>query len=325
VKAVIQRRYGGIDQLELAEVPRPVPARGEVLVRVRAAAVDRGTVHLMTGLPKLVRLAMGLRGPRQQTPGLDLAGIVEEVGPGVEGFAVGDEVVGAGRCARAELAVTAAGRLAHKPASLAFEQAAAIPVSGVTALQGLRDVGRMTAGQSVLVIGASGGVGTFAVQLAKAFGGVVTGVASAAKLDLVRDLGADRVVDYASGDLIDLTRDAAPFDLVLDINGNRPVRELRQLLTPRGTLVIVGGEGGGSILGGLERQLGAAALSPFVRHRLAFFVAKDNGADVQTLVDLVEQGKLHPAVERTFPLVEAGKALAHLQDGHVRGKVVVLP
>jgi NADPH:quinone reductase-like Zn-dependent oxidoreductase len=325
MRAIVQRRYGGVHQLELHDLPTPAPAEGEVLIRVRAAAVDRGTAHMMTGLPLVARAVLGLRGPRQQTPGLDLAGVVEQVGPGVTTFAPGDEVAGTGRGSLAELAIARVDRIARKPRSVSFEEAAAVPVSGVTALQGLRDVGGIETGQNVLVIGASGGVGHYAVQLAKEFGAHVTGVASATKLDLVRDLGADETLDYRAGDLVEQARGIGPFDLVLDINGNRRVRDLRNLLTERGALVIVGGEGGGRFLGGLERQLGATLLSPLVRHRLATYVAKDNGADVATLLDLVERGSLRPVVDRTYPLAEAAKAIGHLQDGHVRGKVVVTP
>lgn len=325
MKAIVQQRYGGVDQLQLRDLPAPTPGKGEVLVRVHAAAVDRGTAHMMTGLPLVARVALGLRGPRRQTPGLDLAGVVEQVGPGVADFALGDEVAGVGRGSLAELAVAPTSRLARKPSSVSFEEAAAVPVSGVTALQGLRDVGRVEAGQKLLVVGASGGVGHYAVQLAKEFGAHVTGVASATKLDLVRDLGADETLDYRAGDLVEQARAIGPFDLVLDINGNRRVRDLRNLLTERGALVIVGGEGGGRFLGGLERQLGATLFSPLVRHRLAMVVAKDNGADVATLLDLVERGSLRPVVDRTYPLAEAAKAIGHLQDGHVRGKVVVTP
>lgn len=326
MRGIVQQRYGGVEQLELRDdLATPVPGAGEVLVRVRAAAVDRGTVHLMTGLPLLARLVIGFRGPRQQTPGLDVAGVVEAVGPGVTDFAVGDEVVGTGRGALAELAVARADRITRRPEGVPFEHAASLPVSGVTALKGLRDVGRLEAGQHVLVVGASGGVGSHAVQIAKAMGAKVTGVAGPTKLDLVRDLGADHVIDHTAGALTDTARDLAPFDLVLDINGNRRIRDLRSLLTPQGTLVIAGGEGGGRLLGGLERNLGAALLSPFVRHRLTFYVAKDNGADVRALLDLVEAGSLRPTVERIFSLADAAKAVAHVADGHVRGKVVVTP
>lgn len=320
MKAVVQERYGNVETWRLRELPVPAPERGEVLVRVRAAGVDRGTWHLMTGRPLLMRLALGMRGPRVPTPGRDLAGVVEAVGEGVTRFAVGDEVLGTTSLGSfAELARVREDRLVPKPPALSFEEAAALPVSGLTALHGLRDAGRLQPGQSVLVIGASGGVGSYAVQLAKALGAEVTGVCGPTKLDLVRALGADHVVDYTKDDLDGTRR----YDLVLDIAGNRPVSRLRRLLTPRGTLVIVGGEGGGPVLGGLERQLGAVALSPFVRHRLAMFVSKENATDLATLADFVEQGSLRPAVDRTFPLESADKAMAHLESGHARGKVVV--
>jgi NADPH:quinone reductase-like Zn-dependent oxidoreductase len=326
MRAIVQQRYGGVDQLELRDdVPTPAPGKGEVLVRVRAAAIDRGTEHLMTGEPLLVRVALGFRGPRQQTPGYGLAGVVEQVGPEVADFARGDEVVGVGRGSLAEFAVAETGRITRKPEGLSFEQAASLTVSGATALQGLRDIGRVRAGQHVLVVGASGGVGSHAVQIAKAMGARVTGVAGPTNLDFVRGLGADHVVDYLAGPLSETTRDLAPFDVVLDINGNRRISDLRRLLTPSGMLVIVGGEGGGRVLRGLERQLGAILLSPFVSHRLAMVVARDTSADLRALLDLVEAGTLRPVVDRVFPLADTAKAMSHLADGHVRGKVVVTP
>lgn len=320
MKAVIQEGYGGADTLELREVPVPSPRRGEVLVRVRAAGIDRGTWHLMAGLPLVMRLGFGLRGPRQPTPGRDLAGIVEAVGEGVTRFAKGDAVYGTGHGSLAEFARAREDRLAAKPVSLSFEQAAAVPVSALTALQALRNAGRVEPGQSVLVIGASGGVGTYAVQLAKAFGAEVTGVCSTTKVDLVRSLGADHVIDYTRSDLDD---DARQYDLVLDIAGNRPVSRLRRLLTPTGTLVIVGGEGGDRWTGGMQRQLGAVALSPLVRHRLAMMLSRENSADLVTLADLADQGAFRPAIDRTFTLDSAAKAMHHLEAGHARGKVVV--
>lgn len=320
MKAVIQESYGGADTLELREVPVPSPRRGEVLVRVRAAGIDRGTWHLMAGLPLVMRLGFGLRGPRQPTPGRDLAGIVEAVGEGVTRFAKGDAVYGTGHGSLAEFARAREDRLAAKPVSLSFEQAAAVPVSALTALQALRNAGRVEPGQSVLVIGASGGVGTYAVQLAKAFGAEVTGVCSTTKVDLVRSLGADHVIDYTRSDLDD---DARQYDLVLDIAGNRPVARLRRLLTPTGTLVIVGGEGGDRWTGGMQRQLGAVALSPLVRHRLAMMLSRENSADLVTLADLADQGAFRPAIDRTFTLDSAAKAMHHLEAGHARGKVVV--
>lgn len=320
MKAVIQESYGGADTLELREVPVPSPRRGEVLVRVRAAGIDRGTWHLMAGLPLVMRLGFGLRGPRQPTPGRDLAGIVEAVGEGVTRFAKGDAVYGTGHGSLAEFARAREDRLAAKPVSLSFEQAAAVPVSALTALQALRNAGRVAPGQTVLVIGASGGVGTYAVQLAKAFGAEVTGVCSTTKVDLVRSLGADHVIDYTRSDLDD---DARQYDLVLDIAGNRPVARLRRLLTPTGTLVIVGGEGGDRWTGGMQRQLGAVALSPLVRHRLAMLLSRENSADLVTLADLADQGAFRPAIDRTFTLDSAAKAMHHLEAGHARGKVVV--
>jgi NADPH:quinone reductase-like Zn-dependent oxidoreductase len=321
MKAVVQSRYGTAETWRVGEVPAPTPGPREVLVRVRAAGIDRGTWHLMTGLPLLLRLGFGLRGPRVPVPGRDLAGVVEAVGPEVSRFAVGDEVFGTtGRGSFAELACAHEDKLARKPAVLSFEEAAAVPVSAVTALQGLRDVGRLRAGQQVMVIGASGGVGSYAVQLAKAFGAEVTAVCSGAKADLALALGADHVLDYTRSPIDESGR---RFDLVLDIGGNRPVSRLRRLLTETGTLVIVGGEGGDRWLGGLHRQLAAAARSPFVRHRLAMFVAKENAADLEELAELATRGALRPALERTFPLEEAARAMAHLESGRVRGKVAV--
>ncbi|MGZ4484041.1 MAG: NAD(P)-dependent alcohol dehydrogenase [Nocardioidaceae bacterium] len=320
MKAFVQDRYGGPDTLELREVPAPAPGRGEVLVRVRAVGIDRGTWHLMHGLPLLVRLGLGFRGPRQPTPGRALAGVVEAVGEGVTRFAVGDEVFGTGSGSLAALVVSSEGRLARKPGSLTFAEAAAVPISAQTALQGLRNIGRVEAGQAVLVIGASGGVGSYAVQLAKAFGAEVTAVCSTGKADLVRSLGADHVIDYTRSDIAEGGR---RYDLVLDIAGSRHVAELRRVLTDRGTLVIVGGEGGGRVFGGLERQLGAAVLSPFVRHRLTMFVASENGADLETLTALVDRGAVRPAVDQVFSFESAADAIRRFESGQARGKVVV--
>ncbi|MGZ4428477.1 MAG: NAD(P)-dependent alcohol dehydrogenase [Nocardioidaceae bacterium] len=320
MKAFVQDRYGGPDTLELREVPAPAPGRGEVLVRVRAVGIDRGTWHLMHGLPLLVRLGLGFRGPRQPTPGRALAGVVEAVGEGVTRFAVGDEVFGTASGSLAALVVASEGRLARKPGSLTFAEAAAVPISAQTALQGLRNIGRVEAGQAVLVIGASGGVGSYAVQLAKAFGAEVTAVCSTGKADLVRSLGADHVIDYTRSDIAEGGR---RYDLVLDIAGSRHVAELRRVLTDRGTLVIVGGEGGGRVFGGLERQLGAAVLSPFVRHRLTMFVASENGADLETLTALVDRGAVRPAVDQVFSFESAADAIRRFESGQARGKVVV--
>ena len=321
MKAVVQSGYGTADTWRIDEVPAPTPAAREVLVRVRAAGIDRGTWHLMTGLPLLLRLGFGLRGPRVPVPGRDLAGVVEAVGSEVSRFTVGDEVFGTtGRGSFAELACAREDKLALKPAVLSFEAAAAVPVSAVTALQGLRDIGRLRPGQQVMVIGASGGVGSYAVQLAKAFGAEVTGVCSGAKADFVTALGADHVLDYTRSRIDETGR---RYDLVLDIGGIRPVSQLRKVLTETGALVIVGGEGGDRWLGGFHRGLAAAARSPFLRHRLAMFVAKENAADLEELAELATRGAFRPAVDRAFPLEEAAQAMAHLESGRVRGKVVV--
>lgn len=321
MKAITQDTYGSADVLELRDVERPEVGAGEVLVRVRAAGVDRGVWHLMTGLPYPVRLAgYGLRAPKNPVPGMDVAGVVEAVGDRVTRFRPGDEVFGIGKGTFAELARADESKLAPKPSNLTFEQAAAVAISGLTALQGLRDHARVRPGQHVLVIGASGGVGSYAVQLAKVFGAEVTGVASTAKADLVRSLGADHVIDYTREDFADGTR---RYDVVLDIGGNSSLSRLRRALTPTGTLVIAGGEGGGRWLGGTDRLLRAMALSPFVGQRLTTFVSKEAGEDILVLAELVEAGKVTPAVDRTYPLGEAPEAVRYVEQGRARGKVVV--
>lgn len=321
MRAIVQRAYGGPDTLVPGRLERPTIGPDEVLVDVRAAGLDRGTWHLMTGVPYAARLAFGLRRPKNPVPGIDLAGVVRAVGSSVTRFRPGDEVYGVGKGSFAEFAAARAAKLARKPANLTFEQAAAVPVSGLTAQQGLLEVGRLEAGQRVLVTGASGGVGTFAVQIAVAHGAVVTGVCSTAKVDLVRSLGADHVVDYTREDV---TAGDQRFDLILDIGGSTPVRRLRRVLAPRGTLVIVGGEGGGAVLG-IGRQLRAVALSPFVRQRLTMFVAKDHHEPLERLTTLIEAGRVTPVVERTYPLAEAAVAMRALEAGRVRGKVVIVP
>ncbi len=321
MKAAIQRRYGGVEQIEVGELPAPSPGRHEVLVEVRAAAVDRGTCHLMTGLPLVARPFLGFRGPRDPVPGRDVAGVVVALGSDVTTFAVGDSVVGAARGSFAELAVVATKRLANMPASLSFRDAAALPMSGLTALQAVRDAARISEGQRVLVTGASGGVGSFAVQIATALGAEVTAVCSGAKADLVRSLGARHVIDHTRQPI----DGSGPFEVILDIAGNRPLAALRRVLTPTGTLVIVGGEGGGRWFGGLHRQLGALALNPFVRHRLTSLASSENARDIEALVKLVERGAVRPAIDRTFTLEETAKAIEYLTEGHARGKVVIVP
>lgn len=320
MRAILQDRYGSAEVLRLATVPRPVIAGNEVLVRVGAAGLDRGTEHLMTGKPYVMRLGFGLRGPRNPVLGRDVAGTVVQVGCSVTRFAVGDEVYGVAPGSFAEFAVAREDKLARKPANLSFAQAAVVPISAGTALQALIDVGRVQAGQSVLVLGASGGVGTYAVQLGKAFGAHVTGVCSTAKLDLVTSLGADQVMDYSHQDWADGT---CRYDLILDIAGNPSVGRLRRALSPRGTAVFVGGENGGNLTG-MGRQLrGALLVSPVVRQRLALFMAKERAADYERLTDLIEAGKVTPSLDRSYPLDEAPDAMRLLEEGRVRGKVAI--
>jgi NADPH:quinone reductase-like Zn-dependent oxidoreductase len=321
--AVVQDRYGSApeDVLRLGRVDRPTIGDREVLVRVHAASVDRGTWHVMAGLPVPIRLAgFGVRRPKAANPGRNLAGTAEAVGAGVTGVAPGDEVFGIGAATFAEYAVARPGKLATRPANLSFEQAAAVPVSGLTALQAVRDHGRVQPGQSVLVIGASGGVGSFAVQIAKAAGAEVTGVASTAKVDAVRAFGADSVVDHTRDDALDGRR---RYDVVLDIGGNARLSRLRRALAARGRLVIVGGETAGRWLGGTDRQIRAQLLSPFVGQQLGTFVASENAADLTALRDLIESGAVTPAVERSYPLSETAAAVRHLLDGRARGKLVI--
>jgi len=322
MRAVVQRRYGtrAGDVMRLERTARPAVAANEVLVRVHAAGVDRGTWHMMAGQPYLMRmLGFGFRGPKNQVPGMDVAGTVAAVGSAVTRFAVGDEVLGVGRGTFAEYAAASEAKLVRKPDALGFERAAVLTISGLAALQGLRDAGRIQAGQKVLVIGASGGVGSYAVQLAKILGAAeVTGVCSTAKADLVRSLGADHIIDYTRDDAADGSR---RYDLIIDINGNTPPSRLRRALTQAGTLVIAGGEGGQWT--GMGRQLRAVAQSPFVRQRLTTFISTQRLADIEELSRLVENGQLTPPLDRSFPLAEAPQAVDYLSAGHARGKVAV--
>jgi NADPH:quinone reductase-like Zn-dependent oxidoreductase len=320
MKAIVQDDYGTAPEevLRLADIARPTIEDGEVLVRVAAASVDRGTWHFLAGQPYLMRLVSGLRHPKVTNPGRCVAGTVVAAGKDVTGFAAGDEVYGTAGGSFAEYAVARPGKLAPKPATLTFEQAAAVPISGLTALQAVRDRAKVEPGETVLVIGASGGVGTFAVQVAKAFGAEVTGVCSPAKADLVRSIGADHVVDYTTEDFADRR-----FDVILDIGGNSKLSRLRRALAPRGRLVIVGGETDGRWFGGIDRQLRATLLSPFVHQKLGTFVASENAADLAVLRDLIDAGQVAPVVDRTYLLSEAPAAVRYVQDGHARGKVVV--
>ncbi|MBG6225577.1 NADPH:quinone reductase-like Zn-dependent oxidoreductase [Arthrobacter sp. CAN_A2] len=319
---MVQRAFGGPDVLELREGPVPEIAADEVLVQVRAAGVDRGVWHTMTGLPYLGRLAFGLRRPRNPVPGMDLAGVVVAVGARATRFAVGDEVFGCGRSTFAEYAAAGEQSLAYKPAALTFVQAAAVPVSAVTALKAVHDAGRVAEGRRVLILGASGGVGSYAVQLAKAAGAHVTAVCSGAKRDYVLSLGADRALDYAAEDFAD---GRESYDLVLDIGGNPSVARLRRALTGSGTAVIVGGEGGGRFSGGLHRQFAALALSPFIPQKLTTLLALVRSDSLERLLPLIDAGAIVPSIDRTFTLGEAAQALDYLESGRVRGKIVLTP
>jgi NADPH:quinone reductase-like Zn-dependent oxidoreductase len=324
MRAIVQEQYGPEPEglLRSAEVERPAVGDGEVLVRVHAVSVDRGTWHLMAGLPYPARLAFGLRRPSFANPGRSFAGTVEVVGGGVTDLRAGDEVYGTagGNGAFAEYAIARPATLAAKPANLSFEEAATVPVSGLTALQAVRDHAQVLAGEKVLVIGASGGVGGFAVQIAKALGAEVTGVSSTAKVDAVRAFGADAVVDYTREDV---ANGRLRYDVVLDIGGNRRLSHLRRALTPRGRLVIVGGETGGRWLDGLDRQFRAALLSPFLGQHLSFFLTKENAADLAALRELVEAGLVTPVIDRTYPLDQTVAAIRHLLDGRATGKLAV--
>jgi NADPH:quinone reductase-like Zn-dependent oxidoreductase len=324
MRAVVQDTYGSADVLQLRDVARPAPADGEVLVRVRAAGLDRGVWHVMAGLPYLVRVVvptMGLRRPKAPIRGMDLAGQVEAVGRDVTRFRPGDAVFGwTEGGSYAEYASVPEDQLVPMPANLSFVQAAAVPISGLAALQGLRDIGEVQAGQRVLVIGAAGGVGSFAVQLAKAFGAQVTGVASTTQAELVRSIGADEVVDYTRTDVTDGSRH---WDLILDTAGHRSLSRLRRALSPAGTLVIVGSEGRGRFMGGFDRQLRAVALSRVVGQRLRMLSSTPRRDDLETLRQLIEAGKVTPLLDRTFPLDQVRQAIGHLLAGGGRGKLVI--
>jgi NADPH:quinone reductase-like Zn-dependent oxidoreductase len=319
MRAITQYRYGTADVLRAAQVPRPVIGDGQILVRVRAAGLDRGTEHLLTGKPYAVRLAMGVRRPKNPVPGRDVAGTVAAVGACVVGFAPGDEVYGVAPGSFAEYALTTPEKLSRKPADLSFAQAAVVPISAGTALQALT-AGGLQVGQSVLVTGASGGVGSYAVQIARALGAEVTGVCSPGKADYVRAIGAHHILSYSHDDWTDGSR---RWDLVLDIAGNPSVRQLRRALTPRGTAVLVGGENAGAILG-MARQLRGALLSPFIKQRLVPLFARERAAHYDTLAHLIEAGRVDPALDRTYPLEEAADAMRQLERGAVRGKVAIV-
>lgn len=319
MRAITQNQYGNADVLNLAQVPVPTVGPDEVLVKVHAAGLDRGTEHLMNGKPYALRLAMGLRRPRQPVLGRDVAGSVSAVGSSVTQFAVGDEVYGVAPGSFAEYAVAKEGKLARKPANLTFAQAAVVPVSAATALRAVEDVGRVEAGQSVLVLGASGGVGSYAVQIAKAAGAEVTGACSTAKRDFVSSLGADHVIDYTRDDFAD---GSGRYDVILDIAGNPSLGRLRRALEPHGTVVFVGGENAGGLTG-MGRQVRGLLLSPFVGQRLALLPTKESAKDYERLTSLIEAGHVNPMVDEIFALEATPSAVRRLEEGLIRGKVAI--
>ena len=319
MQAVVQDGYGAPEVLQNRELAQPTIGRDQVLVRVEAASLHIGNSFAVRGSPLLMRAFTGLRRPKNPVPGFDLAGRVTAVGPEVSSLRVGDEVFGTGVGSCAEYAVASSQTLVRKPAAVTFEEAAAIPTSALAALHGLRDAGRLQAGQKVLINGASGGVGTFAVQIAKALGAHVTGVCSTRNLDLVRSLGADRVFDYTRQDF---TEDAARYDLIFDNVENRSLAECRRALTPSGTLVLNSGTGATG-LSMLIRLIRPMLLSPFVSQRLTQFLSRPNQADLALLSRLVEEGAVRPVVDRSFPLLQTAAALRHIETGHARGQVVI--
>jgi NADPH:quinone reductase-like Zn-dependent oxidoreductase len=319
MKAIVQTQYGSPDVLEFKDVDKPVVEDGEVLVCVRAAAVNIGDWHLLRGVPYVMRLVFGLLRPRREIPGLDIAGRVDVVGGSVNQFRPGDEVFGWCKGAFAEYACATENNLLPKPANLTFEQSAAVGDSAFTALAAVRDQGKVQPGQRVLVNGASGGVGTFAVQIAKSFGADVTGVCSTGNVEMVRSIGADQVIDYTKEDF---TQAGRRYDVMLDLVGNRSISDCRRALTPRGTYVLVGVRDLGRWFG-LGRQTKALLLSPFVRQRMRVFVVRHNRADLAVLKELVEAGKLAPVIGRRYGLSDVPEALRYQGEGHSQGKIVI--
>jgi len=321
VKAIVRERYGSPDVLELRDVDKPVLDDDSVLVKVRAASINAYDWHMMRGLPFLARMSEGLRKPKSIAMGVDVAGQVEAVGKNVTHLRPGDEVFGARSGALAEyVRGSAKSFLVPKPAGLTFEQAAAMPMAATTALQGLRDRGQLKAGQTVLINGAAGGVGTFAVQIAKAFGAHVTAVCSTRNVDMVRSIGADEVVDYTREDF---TKRGQAYDLILDVAASRPLSECRRVLASNGTLVLVGAPDGRRMGPIVARILAMIVLSRFASQKLLPFLAKNNKEDLMFLKELVEAGRIRPVIDRTYPLSETAAAIRYLEEGHARGKIVI--
>ena len=321
MKAVVYHTYGSPDVLRFEEIAMPTPGDNDVLLQVRGASVNPVDWHFMRGEPYAVRLVTGLPKPKDPRLGVDVAGVVESVGRNVTRFQTGDEVFGAGKGAFAEYACAPESSLVTKPPNLTFEQAAAVPIAGISALQGLRDAGQIQPGDRVLINGAAGGVGTFAVQIAKSFGANVTGVCSTRNVELVRSLGADHVIDYTHEDF---TRSGQPFDLILDCIGNHSLSAIRRALNPRGRQVPVGAQAGRWMLGPLTRSVRAMVLSKFSNRKLVpFFLAKLNHEALTTLRELLESGKVTPVIDRRYKLSETPEAIRYLEEGHARGKVVI--
>ena len=321
MKAIVYYKYGApVDVLKLQDVDKPVIKDDEVLVRVQAASIHAGDWLMVRGQPYIARPAFGLLKPKDPVAGTDVAGHVEAVGKNVKQLQPGDEVFGWCKGAFAEYACAGEDQFVLKPANLTFEQAAAVPTSAFTALQALRDPGKVQPGQKVLIIGASGGVGTFAVQIAKTFGAEVTGVCSTRNVDRIRSIGADHVIDYTQEDI---TKSGERYDLILDMAGNRSLSEERRMLNPKGTLVLVGGRGGPWLMG-TGRTIRALMLSPFVGQRMPFFISLRNKEDLAVLKELIEAGKITPVIDKTYPLSETPEAVAYVDEGHARGKVVVI-
>jgi NADPH:quinone reductase-like Zn-dependent oxidoreductase len=322
MRAITCKKYGSADVLELRDVAKPGVEGDSVLVRVRAASANPYDWHFMRGVPYIARLmATGVRKPKQTVPGTDVAGEVESVGDAVTRFRPGDQVFGqVGRGSFAEYVSAPERLLALKPTNLSFEQAATVPLAGVTALQGLRDAGGIRTGQKVMIVGASGGVGTFAIQLAKWYGAEVTGVCSTSNLDLVRTIGADHVVDYTREDY---TRSGRRYDLIFQLGGTRSPGSLRRVLTPKGTLVLSSGDSPGRVIGPIGRIIKALILSPFVSQKMTALVAKASIDDLQILKTMIESGSVTPVIDRTYSLSDAAEAIRYVETGHARGKVVV--
>lgn len=322
MKAVAYEQFGSPDVLELTEVRKPEAQHNQVLVRVRAASPNPYDWHFMRGLPYIARLtAIGLRKPKNSVLGSDMAGVVESVGSEVTRFRPGDEVFGfVGAGGFAEYVSAEETLLALKPANLSFQQAATVPLAGLTALQGLRDAGQIKANQKVLIVGASGGVGTFAVQIAKWFGADVTGVCSTRNLDLVRSIGADRLIDYTQEDF---TRNGATYDLIFQVAGTTAPAAFRRVLTPKGSLVLSSGDSSGRIIGAVSRILKAVLLSPFISQTMRPFLMKPSRQDLEFLKELIEAGRIAPVIDRTYPLSEAADAIRYLETLRARGKVVI--